>query len=226
MILDDIGSLAIRVALGWLFMTGAWASRKDQAGRNFTTSETALVFKWHPELFAIAGIAILGASGLSVIFGIFPRLGALAMTIFLVPAAMIHFAKRDQAMALKGQIASALPGKSGSTAAKALDTLTVTAVFGHFTAGLKTLCLPGPTLYLMLTGAPGADADRARPRRAMAGSPDPALGAICRTPWPMPEGCRRGGRSCAIGRPLCGRRWSPERWLTPSCHPAAAPNPW
>lgn len=45
MILEDLGSLVIRVALGWLFVTGAWASGKDKAGRDFTTSETALVFK-------------------------------------------------------------------------------------------------------------------------------------------------------------------------------------
>jgi uncharacterized membrane protein YphA (DoxX/SURF4 family) len=153
MIFEDIGSLAIRVALGWLFIAGAWASGRDKACRDFTTSETALVFKWRPELFALAGILMLGASGLSVLFGIFPRLGALAMTIFLVPAAMIHFAKRGQTMALKGQISTALRGKPGTTAEKALDALTASAVFGHFTAGLKTLCLLGPTLYLVFAGA-------------------------------------------------------------------------
>jgi uncharacterized membrane protein YphA (DoxX/SURF4 family) len=153
MILEDVGSLLIRVALGGLFIAGAWASGKDQAGCDFTTSETALVFKWRPELFAIAGILMLGAGGLSVLFGIFPRLGALAMTVFLVPAAMIHFAKRGQAMALKGQIAPALPGKSDTAARNALDALTASAVFGHFTAGLKTLCLLGPSLYLVLAGA-------------------------------------------------------------------------
>ena len=39
MILEDLGSLVIRVALGWLFITGAWASGKDKAGRDFTTFE-------------------------------------------------------------------------------------------------------------------------------------------------------------------------------------------
>jgi len=75
MILEDLGSLLIRVALGWLFITGAWASGKDKAGRDFTVSETALVFKWRPELFACLGSLMMGAGGLSMLFGVFPRLG-------------------------------------------------------------------------------------------------------------------------------------------------------
>ncbi len=152
MILDDLGSLLIRVALGWLFLTGAWASGKDKVGRDFTISETALVFKWRPELFAMLGILILGASGVSVLFGIFPRLGALAMTVFLVPAAMIHFAKRGQAVALQTQIEPALSEKAGAAPRDALQMLTSNAVFGHFTAGIKTLSLLGATLYLVLAG--------------------------------------------------------------------------
>jgi uncharacterized membrane protein YphA (DoxX/SURF4 family) len=150
MILEDIGSLAVRVALGWLFLAGAWASSKDLG---FTTAETALIFKRRPELFAIAGILMLGACGLSVLFGVLPRLGALGMAIFLVPAAMIHFAKRGQAMALEDKIEPALPGQSATPARDALGALTASAVFGHFTAGLKTLCLLGPALYLLLAGA-------------------------------------------------------------------------
>jgi len=153
MILEDIGSLLIRVALGWLFITGAWASGRDKADRDFTVSETALMFKWRPDLFALLGIAMMGLGGLSVLFGIFPRLGALAMTIFLVPAAMIHFAKRGQAMALQNQIEPALSEEAGAAARDALKTLVNTAVLGHFTAGLKTLCLLGSTLYLVLAGA-------------------------------------------------------------------------
>lgn len=151
MILEDIGSLVIRVALGWLFLTGAWTSCKDKAGRDFTVSETALVFKWRPELFATLGVLMLGAGGLSILFGIFPRLGALAMTIFLVPAAMIHFAKREQVIALQAGIESALARRPDAEAG--LKRLTTTAVFGHFTAGIKTLSLLGPSLYLVLAGA-------------------------------------------------------------------------
>ena len=150
MILEDIGSLVIRVALGWLFLVGAWASTKDLG---FTAAETSLVFKWRPELFAIAGILMLWACGLSVLFGVLPRLGALGMAIFLVPAAMIHFAKRGQATALAEQIEPALPAQSGTPARDALGALTASAIFGHFTAGLKTLCLLGPALYLVLAGA-------------------------------------------------------------------------
>jgi len=151
MILEDLGSLLIRVALGWLFLTGAWASCKDKAGRDFTVAETALVFKWRPELFATLGVLMLGLGGLSVLFGVFPRLGALAMAVFLVPAAMIHFAKRGQATALRDNIEPALRGRPDAEAA--LNLLTTTAVFGHFTAGIKTLALIGASLYIVLAGA-------------------------------------------------------------------------
>ena len=152
MILEEIGSLAIRVALGLLFIVGAWESGKDKAGRDFTTSETALVFKWRPDIFAMLGILMMGAGGLSVLLGIFPRLGALAMTVFLVPAAMIHFAKQSQAMDYARQIQPVLSGKTGDTARGPLQALLSSAMIGHFTACLKTLCLLGPSIYLVLAG--------------------------------------------------------------------------
>lgn len=151
MVLEEIGSLIIRLALAWLFLTGTWASSKDAAGRAFTVSETALVFKWHPALFATLGVLMMGLGGLSVLFGVLPRLGALALTVFLVPAAMIHFAKRDQAMALKAKIEPALANNPGADGA--LNLLTTTAVLGHFTAGVKTLALLGASLYLVIAGA-------------------------------------------------------------------------
>ncbi len=50
---------------------GTWASVKNRAARDFTTAETALVFKTNPRLFAYLGIAMMGLGGLSIIFGVF-----------------------------------------------------------------------------------------------------------------------------------------------------------
>ena len=113
MILEEIGSLAIRVGLGWLFLTGAWASCKDKAGRDFTVAETALVFKWRPELFATLGILMLGAGGLSVLFGVFPRLGALTMTVFLVPRRHDSFQQAGAGHGAPGRDRAGTAGQGG-----------------------------------------------------------------------------------------------------------------
>ena len=42
---------------------GTWASVKNRAARDFTTAETALVFKTNPRLFAYLGIAMMGRGG-------------------------------------------------------------------------------------------------------------------------------------------------------------------
>lgn len=153
MVLEDAGSLLLRLAVGWLFLMGAWGSVKDQGARDFTTSETALVFKWRPRLFAYTGIAMMGLGGLSIVLGVFPRLGALALTIFLFGGAMIHFAKRRQLLAYEKQIEPALTGDGGARARGTLRALTDAGVMGHFTAGLKNFALAGATAYLVLAGA-------------------------------------------------------------------------
>lgn len=83
----------------------------------------------------------------------FPRIGALALTIFLVPAAMIHLAKRRQAIALKDKILHGLAGKTSSSVRDDVDALGDSAALGHYTAALKNLSLLGPTAYLVLAGA-------------------------------------------------------------------------
>lgn len=108
------------------------------------------MFTWRPHLFALAGIVLAGAGGLSMLLGIFPRLGALAMAVFLVPAALIHLAKRRQALALMHTILHGLPDKPAVR--RDVDALGASAALGHYTAALKNLSLLGPVLYLVLAG--------------------------------------------------------------------------
>jgi uncharacterized membrane protein YphA (DoxX/SURF4 family) len=150
---EDIGSFLIRVTVAWLFLSGAWASGKDESRRKCVTADTALVFKWRPDLFALVGIFMAAAGGLSVLLGVFPRIGALALTIFLVPAAMIHLAMRRQAMALKEKIRDGLTGKISFSARNDVDALGDLAALGNYTSALKNLSLIGPTAYLVLAGA-------------------------------------------------------------------------
>lgn len=152
MILEDIGSFLLRLTVGWLFVMGAWGVSKDANARDFAIRETALVFKWRPELAALAGILMMGAGGLSILLGVFPRIGAFVLAIFLIPGALIHFAKRSQAIGYKDKVLTALTDKPDSQASRAVNALASSAVMGHYVSALKNLSLLGPTLYLVFAG--------------------------------------------------------------------------
>ena len=89
--------------------------------------------------------------GLSVLLGIFLRLAALSVTLFLIPAAMIHFRKARQAASLKEAI---LAGPAGKTSGVRRDVAALgdSAVLGNSTSALKNLSLTALTLYIALAG--------------------------------------------------------------------------
>ena len=147
MTLEELGSLLIRISVAWLFLTGFWF---DVRGFKSTEKETGLVFKWHTDFFATAGMVMMGVGAVSILFGIFPRLGALALVIFLVPASVIHFRSRDAAADLKQKILD--HGAGDGPSKDDIDALGALGFVGHFSSGLKNLALIGPTLYLVLAG--------------------------------------------------------------------------
>ena len=152
MALEQIGALIIRVTIGLLFVISAYMCSKDAAARQGAIADTALVFPWRAELFTLAGVLLMLLGGLSVLLGIFPRLGALTLTLFLIPAAMIHFRKARQAAALKDAMLAGPAGKSGGARAS-ITALGESAVLGNFTSALKNLTLMALTLYVALAGA-------------------------------------------------------------------------
>ena len=99
-----------------LFVVSAYICSKDAKARKAATADTALVFPWQPEWFTLAGVLWMLIGGLSVLLGIFPSFGALSLTLFLLPAAMIHFRKARQAASLKEAI---LAGPAGKTKRRA-----------------------------------------------------------------------------------------------------------
>jgi uncharacterized membrane protein YphA (DoxX/SURF4 family) len=152
MALEELGSLIIRVMIGLLFLISAYVCSKDAGARQAAIADTALVFPWRTEMFTLAGILLMTVGGLSVLLGIFPRLGALALTLFLIPAAMIHFSKARQAAALKDAILAEAVGKSSGLRHN-VTALGESAVIGNFTSALKNLNLMALTLYVALAGA-------------------------------------------------------------------------
>ena len=103
-------------------------------------------------MFTLAGVLLMLLGGLSVLLGIFPRLRALTLTLFLTPAAMLHFRKVRQAAALQDAMLAGPAGKSGGARAS-ITALCESAVLGNFTSALKNLTLMAPTLYIALAGA-------------------------------------------------------------------------
>jgi uncharacterized membrane protein YphA (DoxX/SURF4 family) len=151
MALEDIAALIIRVTIGSLFVISAYACSKNAAARQGAIADTALVFPWRTELFTLAGVMLMLLGGLSVLLGIFPRLGALVLTLFLIPAALIHFRKASQAAALKDAMLAGPAGKSAA-ARQSVVALGDAAVLGNFTSALKNLTLMALTLYIALAG--------------------------------------------------------------------------
>jgi uncharacterized membrane protein YphA (DoxX/SURF4 family) len=150
--LEDIAALIIRVTIGALFVISAYTCSKDAGARQGAMADTALLFPSRPKLFTLAGVLVMLLGGLSVLLGIFPRLGALALTLFLIPAAMIHFRKAGQAAALKDAILAGPAGKSSGTR-QSVAALGDSAVLGNFTSGVKNLTLMALTLSVALAGA-------------------------------------------------------------------------
>jgi uncharacterized membrane protein YphA (DoxX/SURF4 family) len=150
--LEQLGSLIVRVTIGLLFVVSAYICSKDAEARRAAAADTALVFPWQPEWFALAGTLWMLLGGLSVLLGIFPRLGALSLTVFLIPAAMIHFGKARQAAALK---ATLLANPDAKTVGLRRDIagLGDSAALGNFTSAMKNLILMALTLYVALAGS-------------------------------------------------------------------------
>jgi uncharacterized membrane protein YphA (DoxX/SURF4 family) len=151
--LEDWGSLLLRLGLAAIFLHGAWFSSRSAEQRGHLVAATAPVFPWQPKLFAYAGIVMAAAAGISVLFGIFPRLGAVLMALFLVPGAMIHFGLMRRASALRDKILAAVGTKPEPALRDAAEELGASAAIGNMTSALKNLALIGPALYLALAGA-------------------------------------------------------------------------
>lgn len=149
MTLEELGSLLIRISVAWLFLTAAWY---DTRGFKLIQKETGLLFKWRPGFFAAAGVMMMAAGAVSILFGIFPRLGALALAIFLVPATMIHYKDRDRAIELKEKILDSGAGQTNPALKDDIEALATLGFLGNWSSGKKNLTLLGPTLYLVLAG--------------------------------------------------------------------------
>ena len=98
---EQIGALIIRVTIGLLFVISAYVCSKDAAARQGAIADTALVFPWRAEIVHLGRRSADAARRLVGAARHLSPSRALTLTLFLIPAAMIHFRKASQAAALK-----------------------------------------------------------------------------------------------------------------------------
>jgi uncharacterized membrane protein YphA (DoxX/SURF4 family) len=140
----------------------AWLTLRVTYGLLFLLSAGVLAWDWRrsvergrPLLGALAGPgtaaagAVMAAGGLSVALGVYGRVGAALLALFLVPATAVHVLELRRARrAGQGRVE---PG--GNVIAE----LSASAATAHLDSALKNTALAGVAVFLMVMGTgPGS----------------------------------------------------------------------
>ena len=136
--------LIVRLTLAWVFLYAAWKNTENLAAWTWTKNETALLFaSLNPArrdrvaaLAAAVGMVMMYGGGLSVLTGVMPRVGGLAIALFSALGMRIHALRRDEAKRA---------GESGNA-------MGWSAFSAHVAAGLKNWALIGAALLIVIVG--------------------------------------------------------------------------
>lgn len=139
-----IAWLAFRAAYSFVFLNAAWKCGKDRAGIEWTISEARVLFGDAARLLGPAGILVMGAGGLSILFGVAGDVGGALLCTFLPLGALIHLKQRDRAKSLEKSITT------GN--ATELADLSMTAQLGHYSSAMKNWSLLGPAIFFAIKG--------------------------------------------------------------------------
>lgn len=149
-----IAFMVLRLAYGGLFLCAGWQCVKSSGARQWTVDETRLMFTKHTRFFAMCGAATMLIGGACITLGLFPRIGAAGLCLFLLLGAKLHLIQRDRAMKLKEEALAKLPPELvGGPHEPILQELAVAGSLGHFSSALKNFCLAGIAAYFCLAGA-------------------------------------------------------------------------
>jgi uncharacterized membrane protein YphA (DoxX/SURF4 family) len=140
----DLGQMALRLGVAWVFLYAAWRNTNTAAARSWTRGETSLLFRpwglapdhWLVGFSTFVGMVMMYGGGLAVLIGCAPRPGGLALAIFSLMGVKIHAIRRDEA----------------EVEANAGVTIAWSAFGAHIAAGLKNWALIGAGLYFALVG--------------------------------------------------------------------------
>jgi uncharacterized membrane protein YphA (DoxX/SURF4 family) len=139
----NLALLILRLSVAWVFLFAAWKNTENSAAWTRTKNETALLLpssrriELLARISAVVGMAMMYGGGTSVLLGLEPRLGGLAISVFSLLSMRIHAIRRDEA----------------KKAADAGNAMGWSAYGAHVAAGRKNWALVGAGLLLFLMGA-------------------------------------------------------------------------
>ena len=135
--------IVLRAAYAWMFLVPVPVLLRDWPR---TVETTALLFTRYTEWFARASLAAMIFGSVSILFGIYGRLGALALLIFSLGGAIVH--KRLAQFAFEMNLSGSASAEDQTTAGQ----LRSLAFAGHMTSGQKNYVLAALALFFLLQG--------------------------------------------------------------------------
>ena len=143
---NDLAHLILRVSVAWVFLYAAWGNTSTAAAWQWTKGESALFYPNVAEplrsklalISAIIGMALMYFGGLSLLLGLEPRLGGLAVAAFSLMGMRVHAIRRNDALR--------------TATSNTSDVMAWSAYGAHIAAGLKNWALIGAGLFITLTG--------------------------------------------------------------------------
>ena len=156
MTLDLIGWFAVRLTMGYVYLFPFYLNIKDRAGREAMVESVCYMIPFVREpwrsklavLFAIGSFGMMLFGGLSVLFGIEGRVGALLLLAFTAIGVYWHKCQRDVAMSEADKVALTVSGSSKTD----LTALKTAAYVGHFSSGIKNWPLCGMCIAFVCWG--------------------------------------------------------------------------
>ncbi len=127
--------IVLRIVYAWMYLYPLIALFKNWQG---TIDTTALLFKKQPKTFTIASVLVMIIGGLSILLGIYARIGGILLLIFNIGGAYIHYQLANRAKAF-----SANPN----------SILVNLAVLGNVSSAQKNFVLAAVAFFFMLQGS-------------------------------------------------------------------------
>ena len=140
---NEIAWIVLRLAYAWVFLKPVPGLLKNWAG---TVETTGLLFKRFPEINAGISVLVMVAGALSILFGVYGRIGAAGLLVFNLGGAVVHYRIADQA-----QNMSLSPAASPEDQ-KTLEQLAIMAAVGHTTSAWKNFVLAAVAFFFLLQG--------------------------------------------------------------------------
>jgi hypothetical protein len=164
-VLDLIGWIAVRVGIGFVYLFALYKNTGNAAARQWLVEHTAYMFSSVPEprrtrlakICAFMGSAMMFVGGITILFGIEGRIGALLLLGFTAIGVYQHKLECDVAMNLGGKLATQVP----ATAKGDLTTLQWSGFSGNYSSGLKNWALCGICIAIFCWGTGPSARDRA-----------------------------------------------------------------